>query len=137
VGDVARAAGAINRAMRTMQQALGTASTEATAALLSSADNAPLEAGGGAVTGVQHGRQLPAGWRGEIEFQNVGFSHPGGWAIKDLSFKLPAGSTVALVGPRCGAAHLICRGGFCMLHACPSCCLWKEERGVCCGAGQA
>jgi glucan exporter ATP-binding protein len=38
--------------------------------------------------------------RGDVEFQNVSFgydaSHP---ALRDLSFKVPAGSTVALVGP--------------------------------------
>ncbi|EFN54142.1 hypothetical protein CHLNCDRAFT_36019 [Chlorella variabilis] len=76
VGDVARAAGAINRAMQAMQQALGTDTPEAAAA-------------------------LPDGWRADIEFRGCKFSHPGwaGWTLQDISFRIPAGKTVALVGP--------------------------------------
>jgi len=42
--------------------------------------------------------------KGEIEFKNVGFKYPGTdeYALKDVSFKIPAGSNVAIVG-RTGA----------------------------------
>lgn len=37
--------------------------------------------------------------RGEIEFRNVWFSYlPGEWVLKDVSFKIDAGQTVAFVG---------------------------------------
>lgn len=40
--------------------------------------------------------------RGGIEFRGVSFRHPGweGWTLSDISFTVPPGSTVALVGPR-------------------------------------
>ena len=40
--------------------------------------------------------------RGAIEFRGVNFRHPGGvgWTVADISFSIPAGQTVALVGPR-------------------------------------
>lgn len=106
VGDMAKAAGAISRAMGTMQQALGTASAEEAAAALSSADEvdgALPWLGVGAAARPQ--RRLPEGWQPGIEFRDVSFSHPGwqGWTIQGLSFSIPAGKTVALVGPRCAA----------------------------------
>ncbi|MDZ7292103.1 MAG: ABC transporter ATP-binding protein/permease [candidate division KSB1 bacterium] len=37
--------------------------------------------------------------RGEIEFQNVGVSYPGrDWSLRHINLKIPAGSTVAVVG---------------------------------------
>ena len=33
----------------------------------------------------------------DIEFRNVSFSHPDGWTMRDISFKMPAGTTTALV----------------------------------------
>lgn len=43
----------------------------------------------------------PKDVRGEIEFRNVSFRYPGTSrdVLKDISFRVPAGSTVALVGP--------------------------------------
>ncbi|MGH7595001.1 MAG: ABC transporter ATP-binding protein [bacterium] len=39
------------------------------------------------------------GIRGEIEFQNVGVSYPGrDWPLRHINLKIPAGSTVAIVG---------------------------------------
>ena len=35
----------------------------------------------------------------DIEFRNVSFSHPDGWTMRDISFRMPAGTTTALVGP--------------------------------------
>jgi ATP-binding cassette, subfamily B, multidrug efflux pump len=45
--------------------------------------------------------RLPARIRGEIEFRHVGFRYPGTEreVLRDLSFTVPAGSTVAVVGP--------------------------------------
>ncbi|HSK18366.1 MAG TPA: ABC transporter ATP-binding protein [Longimicrobiales bacterium] len=39
--------------------------------------------------------------RGEIEFRGVSFRYPGTerWVLRDVSFRIPAGQTVALVGP--------------------------------------
>lgn len=63
----------------------------------------------------EHPRPLPSPLRGEIEFQNVSFGYPGqeGQAIKDLSFVIEPGETVAIVG-RNGAGKttlikLLCR----------------------------
>ncbi|KAJ2680464.1 ATP-binding cassette-type vacuolar membrane transporter Hmt1 [Coemansia spiralis] len=36
---------------------------------------------------------------GEVEFDNVSFSYEGQQTLKNVSFKVPAGSTVAIVGP--------------------------------------
>ena len=58
------------------------------------------EAGEGlhqATTG-EHGWPLP-GSEMDIEFRNVSFSHPDGWTMRDISFRMPAGTTTALVGP--------------------------------------
>lgn len=39
--------------------------------------------------------------KGEIEFRNVSFSYNAGksFALKDVSFKIPAGASAAFVGP--------------------------------------
>lgn len=92
--------------MATLREAMGDQ-----AALLEQALPAghAREAAGAAASGAsgeavpkdgQRGRQLPDSWTGGIEFQNVAFSHPGGWSLRDVSFQIPAGKTVALVGPR-------------------------------------
>lgn len=43
----------------------------------------------------------PAAVRGEIEFRGVSFRHPGTErdVLRDLSFRIPAGATAAIVGP--------------------------------------
>jgi ATP-binding cassette subfamily B protein len=63
----------------------------------------------------EHPRPMPNALRGEIEFQGVSFGYPGqeGQAIKDLSFVIKPGETVAIVG-RNGAGKttlikLLCR----------------------------
>ena len=68
-----------------------------------------------AVTRAEHPRPMPKPLRGEIEFQGVTFNYPGqkGQAIHDLSFRIGAGETVAVVG-RNGAGKttlikLLCR----------------------------
>jgi ATP-binding cassette, subfamily B, multidrug efflux pump len=45
--------------------------------------------------------RLPEEIRGELEFRHVGFRYPGTEreVLRDLSFRVPAGSTVAVVGP--------------------------------------
>lgn len=140
---MAKAAGAISRAMKTMQTAIGTDSVEAvvaagdapeaassaaassSTAVTSSAESSSgtslngSRPAAGAVDGegdgastsgrppLAHGyhRQLPIeSFHGEIEFRNVSFSHPGwqGWTLNDISFTIPAGKKVALVGPSGG-----------------------------------
>lgn len=52
--------------------------------------------------------------KGEIEFRNVWFAYiPGEWILKDVSFKVNAGDTVAFVGPtgsgKTTILSLICR----------------------------
>ena len=41
----------------------------------------------------------PARIRGEIELQNVSFKHGDKWVLQDVSLHVPAGSTLALLGP--------------------------------------
>jgi ATP-binding cassette, subfamily B, multidrug efflux pump len=43
----------------------------------------------------------PVELRGELEFRGVGFRYPGTerWVLHDVSFRVPAGATVAVVGP--------------------------------------
>lgn len=92
---MARAAGAINRARTTLEVALGPG------ALSGGLDDGGETLGAGEQPG-QHGHvRLPDDWQGDIEFKGVRFSHPGGWGLRDVSFTIPAGKTVALVGPRC------------------------------------
>ena len=45
--------------------------------------------------------EMPRQVRGEIEFRSVSFRYPGTerWVLRDLSFRVPAGATVAVVGP--------------------------------------
>lgn len=131
VGDVAKAAGAVSRAMRTMQTAIGADSVaevvaEGNAALPSTSSSRPPsssslngsspEAGNEASTsGRQQDSGLPAAhiyhrqlpiesFRGQVEFRNVSFSHPGwsGWTLDGITFTIPAGKKVALVGPSGG-----------------------------------
>lgn len=47
------------------------------------------------------GAVAPAAVRGEIEFRGVGFRHPGTErdVLRDVSFRIPAGATAAIVGP--------------------------------------
>ncbi len=53
-------------------------------------------------------RALPEPVRGEIEFRNVRVEHGGRPAIDDLSLRIPAGQTVAIVGPTgCGKTTLV------------------------------
>lgn len=53
-----------------------------------------------AIRDPEHPRELPE-IRGEIEFRGVRFRYPGTErdVLRDVSFRVPAGSTVALVGP--------------------------------------
>jgi ATP-binding cassette subfamily B protein len=54
-----------------------------------------------AAAGARPGTQAaPARLTGEIAFDNVSFRYPGTekWALKDVSFRIPAGAVVALVG---------------------------------------
>ncbi len=46
-------------------------------------------------------------FKGEIEFKDVCFEHPGGWAMQNISFKIPARSTLALVGPSGGGKSTV------------------------------
>ncbi|KAL4429394.1 hypothetical protein ABPG77_005168 [Micractinium sp. CCAP 211/92] len=113
VGDVARAAGAVSRTMATLREAMGDQAALLEQAL--PAGHAPEAAGAAAARACgeavpkdgQRGRQLPDSWTGGIEFQNVAFSHPGGWSLRDVSFQIPAGKTVALVGPSGGGKSTI------------------------------
>jgi len=41
----------------------------------------------------------PARVRGDIELKNVSFKHGEKWVLQDISLSIPAGSTVALLGP--------------------------------------
>ncbi len=60
-------------------------------------DVPPVAAGGRAAAGA---RPAPAVARGEVEFRHVTFTYPGATrpALSDVSFRVPAGRTVALVG---------------------------------------
>ncbi|KRE18223.1 ABC transporter ATP-binding protein [Bosea sp. Root381] len=53
-----------------------------------------------AVVAPQHPKPFPAPLRQGVVFDNVGFRYPGkdDWALRHLSFSLPAGQTLALVG---------------------------------------
>ena len=52
------------------------------------------------ITSPPNGRPFPAAIRTGVEFRDVGFRYPGakGWAVRHLSFTVPAGQVVALVG---------------------------------------
>lgn len=105
VGDVARAAGAISRARTTLEVALGPG---ALAGGLEDSDAGGQTVDASEQPGAHGDAQLPEGWQGDIEFRGVRFSHPGGWSLRNVSFTIPAGKTVALVGPRCGAHTGVC-----------------------------
>jgi ATP-binding cassette subfamily B multidrug efflux pump len=48
-----------------------------------------------------HGGHAPDAVRGEVELRNVSFRYPGTerWVLRDVSLRIPAGETVAIVGP--------------------------------------
>jgi ABC-type multidrug transport system fused ATPase/permease subunit len=48
-----------------------------------------------------------ASFKGEIEFENVSFEHPGGWTMENINFKISPGSTLALVGPSGGGKSTV------------------------------
>lgn len=52
------------------------------------------------VCDVAEPEQLPNG-RHSVEFRNVSFQYPDSyeWALRNISFRVPAGATVALIGP--------------------------------------
>jgi ABC-type multidrug transport system fused ATPase/permease subunit len=52
------------------------------------------------VCDIKHPLQL-SNVRHSVEFRNVSFRYPGTheWALRDVSFDVPAGATVALIGP--------------------------------------
>lgn len=148
VGDVAKAAGAVNRAMQTMQTALGVdggsagpaAAGECAGSSGSSGSEAPaLAAGAGASTSgrpevaaapTAHGFQsaLPIeAWHGEIEFRGVQFSHPGGWTLRDVSFAIPAGQRVALVGPSGGGELRRLQAGCLSCSPLAASCCWPAH----------
>ncbi|HUX37720.1 MAG TPA: ABC transporter ATP-binding protein [Rectinemataceae bacterium] len=53
-----------------------------------------------AIPGEPGGRGAEARFEAEIEFRNVWFAYKEEeWVLKDLSFSIPRGSTIALVGP--------------------------------------
>ena len=100
---MARAAGAISRAMGTMQQALGSSLAEADSGGSGAGSFLRQQAAADvqAAAAQQRGRRLEGdSWGGDIAFRGVEFSHPGGWSLQDVTFDIPAGQTVALVGPR-------------------------------------
>jgi len=69
-------------------------------------DTPPAAAGGrstaasGATPQGAGGRPAPGPGRGEVEFRHLTFTYPGATrpALRDVSFRVPAGQTVALVG---------------------------------------
>lgn len=130
VGDVARAAGAINRAMGTMQQALGTSLAEAESSSDSGGSTGSFlrqqaAADEQAEAAQQRGRRLEGdSWRGDIAFRGVGFSHPGGWSLQDVDFDIPAGQTVALVGPRWVLRCIAMSSLMCVARCAARCCAW-------------
>lgn len=110
VGDVAKAAGAVNRTMATLRQAMGDQATLLTSPG-SGDEDFELLAPAPTFSAQQHGagRSLPDSWRGDVEFRGVSFRHPGwtGWTLEGVSFNIPAGKTVALVGPSGGGKSTI------------------------------
>jgi ABC-type multidrug transport system fused ATPase/permease subunit len=58
--------------------------------------------------GFNTNRIIPeAQFKGEIEFKDVSFEHPGGWTLQNIHFRIPAGFTLALVGPSGGGKSTI------------------------------
>lgn len=41
---------------------------------------------------------MPAAWRGEVEFRNVGVRYGDRWILRNVSFCVPAGGSLAIVG---------------------------------------
>ena len=111
--------------MGTMQQALGTSLAEAESSDSAGSAGSFLRqqaaADEQAEAAQQRGRRLEGdSWRGDIAFRGVGFSHPGGWSLLDVSFDIPAGQTVALVGPR----WVLCCSGCLPVGCAVLCCVW-------------
>ena len=43
--------------------------------------------------------QTPAQWQGAVEFRNVGLRYGDRWIVRDVSFSIPQGGSLAIVGP--------------------------------------
>lgn len=91
LGELSRAAGTVARSLRMLRLASGTEEERT-------------------VSGNQANGFLtiPTGrFRAKIEFRNVAYRHPGGWTLRDVSFVVPPGAIVALVGPSGGGKSTI------------------------------
>jgi ABC-type multidrug transport system fused ATPase/permease subunit len=94
LGELSRAAGTVARSLRMLK--------------LAAAAGPPEEET--TVDGAQVGGLLTissAHFKGKIEFRKVTYRHPGGWALREVSFVVGPGSIAALVGPSGGGKSTI------------------------------
>jgi ATP-binding cassette subfamily B multidrug efflux pump len=63
------------------------------------ADADSPETGGAAVHRDAEARPSKAGIQGEIEFRNLNFAYGGVSVLKDINLRIPAGTSLAIVGP--------------------------------------
>ena len=86
-GDLARARGAVSRTLAVLEE-VGAEGISGRSISSSSLDG-------------HQANTIPATFKGQIEFRNVSFKHPGmkDWGLKDISFTIKPGQTCLVTGP--------------------------------------